>query len=426
MHASEQTFDTIVVGAGPAGTTVSALLAEQGHRVALLEKEPRKRYRVGESLIPFCWDALERLGLNEELAAAGFTTEKHSVQFASIEGKVSRSFYFFQHTDHPRARTWQVVRSEFDDMLLSNALGKGTELFTETRASELLQEDGRVVGVRAKGPDGKTFDLRSPVTVDASGRDTFAQARLGWRVPDAFLKKMAIWTYFEGGKRDEGYDEGTTTIAYLPNKGWFWYIPLPNDRVSVGLVADKDALFSETKDLGEIFEREVAVQQWISDRLADARRCEEYRVTSEFSYRSQHCAKDGLVLCGDAFSFLDPVFSSGVYFALTSGVLAADAIHEALDARDFSSERFASYGERFRAQMEPMRRLVYAFYDQEFNFADFLRSHPHLRSDLTDCLIGDLQRDYDEFFDAVSSFATLPEPLPHGGPFPGQRLRAAE
>ena len=235
-------------------------------------------------------------------------------------------------------------------------------------------------------------------------------------MPDTVLEKIAIWTYFEGAKRDAGIDEGTTTIAYLPEKGWFWFIALPNDMASIGVVAEKDYLYRDTKSAEEIFLREAQVQKWIADRIVTGRRIEDFRVTKEFSYRSRHCAADGLVLAGDAFSFLDPVFSSGVYFALTSGVMVGDAVDAALAAGDTSAGRFADYGARFREQMEPMRRLVYAFYDTNFNFGAFLKRYPDYRADLTDCLIGDLDRDFGPFFDAVSEFATLPEPLPFGEP----------
>jgi len=410
-------FDVLVIGGGPAGCTVATILAQHGRRVAVLEKQTRLRYSVGESLIPFCYDALERLGLHDALEGASFSFPKHSVQFAGIDGRVSRSFYFFQHTDHPRAKTWQVVRSEFDKMLVDNAESRGVVFFEETRARELLFGDGgEVTGVRATDPSGNEVTFHASMTVDATGRDTFAQSRLGWRVPDKDLKKMAIWTYFEGATRDEGFDEGTTTIAYLDNKGWFWNIPLSEDRVSVGVVADKDVLFGETKDIAEIFERELQKQGWLRGRLKHARRIDEFRVTSEFTYRSRYCAADGLVLIGDAFSFLDPVFSSGVYFALATGVLAGDAIHAALEAGDTTAARFTEYGEAFQRQVEPMRKLVYAFYDDGFSFGSFLKKYPDLRPQVTDILIGDLEQDYDAFFETMSEFAKLPEPLPHGLP----------
>lgn len=414
---SDPNYDVIVVGAGPAGASAAAMLASHGRRVALIERERTPYYRVGESLIPFCWHPLERLGLVEQVSNSGFVVEKNSVQFVGLSGKVSKPFYFFEHTDHPCARTWQVVRRDFDHMLLKNALDKGAILHAETTVKGLLTDDvGKVIGVRASNATQENIELHAPLTIDASGRKAISQIQFGWRVPDQVLRKLAIWTYYEGALRDEGVDEGTTTIAYLPDKGWFWYIPLPDNRASVGVVAEKDYLFREGRGLPGIFDREVATQPWISKRLEQGRRVEEFRMTSDFSYRSRHCAMDGLVLVGDAFAFLDPVFSSGVYYALWSGVMAADAVEAALVAGDCSAERFRTYGDEFRKQMEPMRRLVYAFYDGDFNFGKFLERHPGFRSDLTDCLIGDLDRDFDPFFKAVAEFADVPDPLPHGGP----------
>ncbi|MEZ6016268.1 MAG: NAD(P)/FAD-dependent oxidoreductase [Planctomycetota bacterium] len=410
-------FDAIIVGAGPAGCAAAAILAEHGRKVALLEKTQRRRYSVGESLIPHCWDALDRLKLVDAVKQSAFAFPKHAVQFVGTMGNVSKAFYFFQHTDHPRAHTWQVVREDFDKLLRDNAQCAGAAMFEETRARELVMDDGgRVLGVRATTAAGEALELRAPITIDATGRDTFAVSRLGWRVPDEKLKKMAIWTYFKGAKRAEGLDEGTTMVVYLPNKGWFWFIPLPDDIVSVGLVADKDYLFDDSKDLGEIFAREVARQPWMSERLAPGTRIDEFRVTSEFSYRSRHCATDGLVLIGDAFAFLDPVFSSGVYYALTSGVMVGDAAHAALAAGDTSAGRFAEYGEAIRKQIEPMRRLVYAFYDTGFRFGQFLKAYPEQRSNLTGVLIGDLTKDFDPFFDEVGRYAYVPPPLPYGMP----------
>lgn len=421
MTTSPLEFDAVVVGAGPAGCAAAAILAEHGRNVALVEKTARRRYSVGESLIPHCWDALDRLGLVEAVKKSSFAFPKHAVQFVGMGGNVSKAFYFFQHTEHPRAHTWQVVREDFDKLLRDNALCAGAQLFEETRARDLITaDDGRVLGVRAVDAAGASLELRAPITVDATGRDTFAQSRLGWRVPDEKLKKMAIWTYFKGALRSEGLDEGTTMVVYLPNKGWFWFIPLPNDVVSVGLVADKDYLFDASKDLGAIFFREVEKQPWMKERLAPGTRIEDFRVTSEFSYRSRHCAKDGLVLIGDAFAFLDPVFSSGVYYALTSGVMAGDAIHAALSAGDTSAGRFREYGEAIRKQIEPMRRLVYAFYDTGFRFGQFLKQYPEQRPNLTDVLIGHLDRDFDPFFNEVGKYAYVPEPLPHGLPLEQQ------
>jgi flavin-dependent dehydrogenase len=227
---------------------------------------------------------------------------------------------------------------------------------------------------------------------------------------------MAVWTYFKGAGRDSGLDEGSTTVAYLPQKAWFWYIPLPSDEVSVGVVAGKDYLFGETTSLPDVFCREVGKNRWIEERLAEGRQFGKYYATKEASYRSAYCAEDGLVLVGDAFSFLDPVFSSGVYFALRSGEWAADAAHQALDSDTVSAHHFQDYSRRFRREMEVMRMLVYAFYDPTFSFKAMVQKHPDVSGELTDCLVGCLDKDFTKLSTALGEFVSLPAPMSCGGP----------
>lgn len=407
-----QGYDAVVIGGGPAGSTAAAVLAAHGRKVVVLEKDRFPRYHIGESLMPYCYFPLERIGVIEQIKASNFP-QKYSVQFVSTMGKVSQPFYFFQHMEHEASTTWQVVRSEFDQMLLNNARKKGAEVREETKVVEILRESGAVVGVRAEH-QGREEVFRAPMTLDASGRDALAVARNGWRVPDPQLKKIAIWTYYRGALRDPGLDAGATTVAYLPEKGWFWYIPLPDDVVSVGVVAEREYLFDEGRDLATVFQREAQKNPWVSEHLAPGEQFGRYWTTSEYSYRSRYCAEDGLVLVGDAFAFLDPVFSSGVFLALRSGELAGDIVNAALADGDVSAARFQGYGEQMCRGIEAMRNLVYAFYDQEFSFRVLFQSYPDIRPDLTDCLIGHLFRDFQDLFSRVGEFAQLPAPLPHG------------
>ena len=284
--------DAIVIGGGPAGSTVAALLAERGHKVVVLEKSRFPRYHVGESLMPFCWFSLDRLGVVDRLNEIGFT-RKNSVQFVTTDGRVSAPFYFFQHFDHPAATTWQVERSEFDQMLLENACAKGAEVREQTSAEEFITEGDRVVGVRAVAEEGGSFEVRAPLTLDCTGRDALYQRKHGWRQRDPKLNKVSIWTYFRGAKRDAGLDEGATTVAYLPGGGWFWNIPLRNDIVSSGIVAERDYLFRDTRDPAEIYAREIENNAWIKEHLGEGEQFGEYWVTGEYSYRSEHCATDG-------------------------------------------------------------------------------------------------------------------------------------
>lgn len=416
MISLKTNYDAIVVGGGPAGSTTGALLAEKGHDVLIVEKEKFPRYHVGESLMPFCYFPLERLGLIDKLMDSG-NPRKYCVQFVRQDGFLSQPFYFFQHFDHPSSTTWQVWRSEFDKMILDKARLNGATVWEETKAKALLKEDERVKGIRVESSEFGSQELFAPIVVDASGRDCFASIKEKWMVRDPKLKKIALWTYFKGAKRDPGLDEGATTVAYLPNKGWFWYIPLSGDMVSVGIVAEKDYLFDgSTKDHDEIFQREIGNNEWIKDHLFGAEQTGEYRITGEYSYRNRYCSTDGLVLAGDALGFLDPVFSSGVFLALKSGVMLADEIDSVMESGNpITSTSFDRYGKRMQSSIEIMRKIVYAFYDDEFSFGSLVKRGEHLRASLTDCLIGNVDdQDFKELFDAMSDLADLPEPVEHG------------
>ncbi|MDE0767690.1 MAG: NAD(P)/FAD-dependent oxidoreductase [Opitutaceae bacterium] len=407
-------YDAIIIGGGPAGSTAGALLAEKGRKVLILEKEKFPRYHVGESLMPFCYFTFERLGLVDALNERAYT-KKHSVQFVTRDGKMSAPFYFFQHLDHPAATTWQVNRAEFDELMLDNARAKGAEVREETQVVDFIYEGERVVGVTAKTKGGQAYELRASVTVDASGRDALFQSKRRWRKRDPILNKIAIWTLFKGAKRDPGLDEGATTVAYLDDRGWFWNIPMKDDIVSSGIVAERDYLYKDTRDPAAIFKREIENNVWIKDHLSCGEQFGEYWVTGEYSYRSEHCAADGIVLIGDAFAFLDPVFSSGVFLALKSGEMAADAIDASLEKGNVSASAFSAYGEEMCSAIETMRSLVYAFYDNDFSFGKLIRKNENLRGRLTDCLIGDLvDKDFEPLMKAIGEIAKLPERLKYG------------
>jgi flavin-dependent dehydrogenase len=409
--------DVLIIGAGPAGSTAAALLAEKGHRVLVLEREKFPRYHIGESLLPFTYQPLQRLGLIDRMRKSVFV-KKYSVQFVSPSGRASQPFYFFDRYDRDTvAQTWQVLRSEFDQMLLDNAREKGAEVREETTVLELLTENGRFTGARAQSRDGRTAEYRAPITLDCSGKEAFSAVRNNWRMKDPFLNKVAVWTYYKGAQRDQGIDAGATTVAYVPEKGWFWYIPQHNDVISVGVVAEGKYLTrGGLKTPEDIFKREIEQNQWIKQHLACGKQTGQYFLTSEYSHHSRHCGTEGLLLVGDAFAFLDPVFSSGVMLALKSGVLAADAVHEAILARDYSPGRFAGYAAGLRQGVENMRRLVYAFYNPKFSFRELTNKFPDAVGYVTDCLSGDVNKDFSRLWQQIEEFVPLPDALPVGQP----------
>lgn len=398
-------YDAIVIGGGPGGSTVSALLAEYGHRVLLLEREPFPRYHIGESLIPYTWFTLNRLGVTGWLHKSA-CPKKYSVQFVSITGKVSQPFYFFQTIKHECAQTWQVYRGEFDAMLLDNARSKGVEVRQHVTVRDVLFEGSRVVGVRADERDGvKGREIRAKVVVDATGRDAMLSRKFGWRDKDPDLNKIAVWSYYKGAKRDPGLDEGATTVAYVPQKGWFWYIPLHSDVVSVGVVGEPGYLYRDTRDPNLIFQREVEACAWIFDHVRVGQQVEPVRVTGEYSYHSKQIGGDGFCLVGDAFAFLDPLFSTGVFLALKSGEMAADAIHAGLQTGNVTAAHFNEYMTRQRHAVYSFRRLVRAFYDLSFSFREFLQVYPQLHSLIVDTLVGNVFNDLTPLYRALEEYS---------------------
>lgn len=381
--------DVVVIGGGPAGSTVSTLLAQHGIKVVVFEREHFPRFHIGESLIPETYWVLQRLKMLDKLRASGFV-KKFSVQFVTASGKLSAPFYFFDNKPHECSQTWQVARSEFDQMMLNNAREQGVHAFEGVRVLEVLFEEGRAVGVRVQEGESPAKEVRARVVVDASGQTALLQNRLKLRVWDPLLNKGAVWTYWEGAYRDTGKDEGATLVLQTTTKnGWFWYIPLHGNRISVGVVAPFDYLFKGRGSHEQIYHEEVDRCPTVKERIAQARRMTGYFATKDYSYRSKQVAGDGWVLIGDAFGFLDPLYSSGVLLALKSGELAADAIVEGLKRDDLSAAQLGQWGPEFCQGVDRMRRLVCEYYDG-FSFGQFVRTFPLLKNTVTDVLIGDL------------------------------------
>jgi flavin-dependent dehydrogenase len=386
--------DVIVIGGGPAGSTISTLIAQHGYAVDLFEREHFPRFHIGESLIPQTYWVLKRLNMLDKMKRSHFV-KKYSVQFINQHGKLSEPFYFIDHKPHESSQTWQVRRSEFDEAMINNAREHGVAVHEGTRVLEVLFEGERAVGVRVQNEEGVERQVGASVVADAGGQSSLILDRLGLRDWDPVLKKAALWTYWRGAQRDTGRDEGATLVIQTRGKqGWFWYIPLHDDVVSVGVVAGYDYLLKDRdgKDLETIYFEEVDGCPGLRPRLANATRAEPFRAAKEYSYRSRRAAGDGWVLAGDAYGFLDPLYSSGVLLALTSGQMAADAVIEGLKNGDTSAGQLGKWESDFSRGMDRMRRLVCEYYDG-FSFGRFVKKHPHLKGYVTDVLIGDLFKD---------------------------------
>jgi flavin-dependent dehydrogenase len=357
--------DVLVIGGGPGGSTVGALLAAAGHRVLLVERERFPRFHVGESLLPQSAPILRRLGVWDRVDAAGFQ-RKWGAHFLFEPERGGSRFQFSNGLDPDNVMSFQVRRAEFDHLLLANAVEKGVAL-REAEVTAVTFDGDRATGVRLRGPGGGEEHVAAKVVVDATGRDTLLGKQLGLRERDPALRQVALFSHFRGGRMGLGRDGGDILVVGSP-VGWFWLIPLDADTVSVGIVAPGSVMQERRgRSLDEFYGELVARSPEVSGRLAGAERVEDVHPIADFSYRLGRFGGDGWAAVGDAAAFLDPVFSSGVHIALATGARAADAIAHALSRRGrLDAADLAGYERWARRGLDHFRRYIVGFYKPEF------------------------------------------------------------
>jgi flavin-dependent dehydrogenase len=414
MENTTSNFDVIVMGGGPAGSSVAGILAREGRSVVVFEKEKFPRHHIGESLMTDTFWTFQRLGFLEKMKNSPFV-RKYSVQFANSAGRESRPFYFFEANHHESAVTWQVTRALFDQMLIEHAAEQGATVYQPAMVKQVLFEGDKAVGVEAQMTDGTIRQFHAPVVVDATGQTAMLSNKFRWRVRDHKLKKAVLFSYFKGAHREPDLNGGATLVLRTErgSNGWFWYIPLEDDITSVGIVADPDYLVKgRGQDLAKIFHEEVEKCEACRRRVAGGERVDKIYSILDYSYRSKQNAGNGFILIGDAYGFLDPIYSSGVLLALKMAELAADAIHDAFKHDDFSAERLGQFQPKLDRGIESMRKLVHAYYNEGFSFSQFLKKYPEQRVNLINLLIGDVfKAGVDGIYEPMSDFVEIPEPL---------------
>jgi flavin-dependent dehydrogenase len=402
------------MGGGPAGSSVASILAREGRSVVVFEKEVFPRHHIGESLMTDTYWTFQRMGILEKLKQSPFV-RKYSVQFANPAGRESRPFYFFEANHHESAVTWQVTRAEFDKLLLDHAAEQGASVHQGALVKKVIFDGDRAVGVEVKLQDGSIRFYHAKVVVDATGRQAILSNKFGWRMRDPKLKKAVLYAYFKGAHREPDLNGGATLVLRTPpgSGGWFWYIPLENDITSVGIVANPEYLVKgRGQNLAKIFNEEIEKCESARRRVTSAERVSKIYSILDYSYRSKQNAGNGFILIGDAYGFLDPIYSSGVLLALKMAELASDAIHDAFNNDDFSAERLGQFQPKLDRGIESMRKLVYAFYNDGFSFAQFLQKYPEQRVNIINLLIGDVFREgVDDTYGPMSDFAEIPPPL---------------
>jgi flavin-dependent dehydrogenase len=378
--SSSHDFDVVVIGGGPAGSTMASFLAMRGHSVAVLERERFPREHVGESMLPFCYDVFKDLGILEVMKERW--VRKPGVRFIDVDGRVNTAWCFGHHIKGDNALSFQVIRSEFDDVLLKHSASLGAEVREETRVLDVaLDDDG--ADVSAVGSNGQRIGMRTRFVVDASGRDTFLSNRLGAKVAHKELERTALsCSYWKGAKFKGTLEQGLIQIVYLggEKQGWIWCIPLGRDRVSVGVVVNSSyyrAQRAELKAAGHedwklaLYLKELQQAAYTRDILENAHMERDLMLNGDYSYLCKVKWGDRFCLVGDASAFIDPIFSSGVFMAMRSSQIVSEVVDQRLRLGTEATEPlFEDAYSRVVGAYDLIDRLIRLFYTPEaINFA---------------------------------------------------------
>jgi flavin-dependent dehydrogenase len=361
-----QTIDTdvLVIGGGPAGTTAATLLARKGWRVLLLEKDAHPRFHIGESLLPMNLPILERLGVLEQVRAIG--TFKPGAEFPIVgqgqgNGRDYNTFRFERALNPAFGYAYQVKREEYDQLLFKHAQANGVDARERTRVEQVeFGSDGRPQAVHARTVDGEALLVKPRYVVDASGRDAFFGGQLKLKRKNQKHQSAAIFSHFTGVMRRPGEDAGNITVQRFSH-GWMWLIPLRNDVMSVGAVCFPEYLKQRRGETEAFLMKTLESEPQVWARMQDAQRVAPVHVTGNYSYTCARMTGPGWVMVGDAYAFVDPVFSSGVYLGMNSAEQAADVVDGVL--RDPSREAVlqAAMVKRLKRGLKHFQWFIYRF-----------------------------------------------------------------
>jgi halogenation protein CepH len=368
MSRAGEQFDVVVIGGGPGGSTAATLIAMQGHRVVLLEKETTPIYKVGESLLPSTIHGIcPMLGVSEEIKRANFVRK----QGGSFRWGKRKDVWTFTFSDSsamqsPTAYAYQVERMKFDAILLANARRKSVDVREQHSVIDLLIENGRVGGVVCSGGNDE-WPIRAKYVLDASGHSSMTAKHAGERVYSQFFRNVSVFGYFQHGKRLAPPNSGNIFCAAF-EKGWFWYIPLSADLTSVGAVIGQEHAQLLQQGHATALKELISACPPISELLRDAEPAtqipyNDVRVRKDYSYSHTHFWRPGLALIGDAACFIDPVFSSGVHLATYSALVAARSVNSCLRNLVDEEKAFGEFENRYRREYRYFYDFLMAFYD---------------------------------------------------------------
>jgi len=327
---TQRDCDVLVIGGGPAGSTVATLLAREGHHVVLLDKDRHPRFHIGESLLPANLPLLDRLGVGDAIRAIGM--HKPGAEFVSPQHTHTQVYHFADAWDKSMPAAYQVKRADFDHVLLRNAASQGVDVHEATLAREVRwsADAQRAESVTSTDENGQAIEWHPRFLVDASGRDTFLAGRLKSKEKNPNHNSAAVYAHFRGARRQAGADEGNITIFWFDH-GWFWFIPLSDGTTSVGMVTWPYHMKTRGgRDLQDFLLDNIRACPALAERLAEAEPVTAAEATGNYSYRSTLSHGEGFLLLGDAYAFIDPVFSSGVWLAMSSADIGARTVDTCL------------------------------------------------------------------------------------------------
>lgn len=363
--AAEFDADVIIIGGGPSGSALATLLAKDGRKVILLEKDIHPRDHVGESLTPSTGLVLDRLGVMDKMDDMGFIRKPGTgwnAPRSPLWKFVEIALFEYPLPGTPRPYTFQVERDAFDAMLFRHAHESGAKVVQGASVQEVLFDGDRASGVRVKVSDGWERDLHARFIIDASGRRTLLASKLGLRKKDQSLNQFAIYSWFEGVKEPPTHLDGYTLFYFIGlNQAWSWHIPLRQGRASMGVVVHKDDFEKSGKSHEEFFMSLVKRNRTFTDAMKDAVRVRPYWIEADYSYKVDKLVGNGWMLIGDAMRFVDPIFSSGVDVALFSSLFAYESLTRVMLGED-EGVVFADFERRVSDGIDIWYELISTFY----------------------------------------------------------------